>query len=219
MYLFFDTETSGLPKNYNAPISDLDNWPRIIQIAWLEQDKYGNTISTGNYYVKAEGFEISEESQKIHRISKEKSLDLGYPIEDVLEVFVAIIKKSDYIVAHNIEFDYNVLSAEFARYYMKNELVDKAKICTMQETVEFCNLPGRNGLKFPRLSELYYKLFAKNFDNAHDAQADIEATAKCFWDLKSRGIIDTSQLRTEQTIGEHGQKEQTSENNNNMSLF
>ena len=220
MYLFFDTETNGLPKNYNAPITDLDNWPRIIQIAWLEQDKHGNDISTGNYYIKPTDFDISEESQKIHRISKEKAMDLGYPAADVLEVFNTIIKKSDYIVAHNIDFDYKVLGSEFARLYMKSELEDKTKICTMQETVEFCNLPGSNGLKFPKLAELYYKLFAKNFDNAHDAQADIEATAQCFWSLKQRGIIDTEQPRTVQKIGQNKQQE-TEENSDegSISLF
>jgi DNA polymerase III epsilon subunit-like protein len=219
MYLFFDTETSGLPRNYNAPLSDLDNWPRIVQIAWLEQDKYGNTISTGNYYVKPVGFEISEGSEKIHRISKEKAEDLGYTISSVLEVFAAIIKKSEYVIAHNIEFDYKVLSAEFARLYMDNELSEKTKICTMQETVEFCQLPSSSGLKFPSLAELYYKLFGTNFGNAHDAQADIEATARCFWSLKERGVIDTKQLRTGQRFEGEKSGEQITENSDNMSLF
>jgi DNA polymerase III epsilon subunit-like protein len=220
MYLFFDTETSGLPKNYNAPISDLDNWPRIVQIAWLEQDKYGNDISTGNYYVTPEGFDISPDSEKIHRISKAKATDLGYPIANVLEVFNAIIKKSKYIIAHNLDFDYKVLSSEFARIYMNSDIEDKTKICTMRETIEFCNLPGSNGLKFPKLAELYYKLFAKNFDNAHDAQADIEATAECFWSLKHRGIIDTEELKSPQIIGAPKQEaEDKTDDDGNISLF
>ncbi len=33
MYLFFDTETTGLPRNWHAPASDLANWPRLIQLA------------------------------------------------------------------------------------------------------------------------------------------------------------------------------------------
>ena len=90
----------------------------------------------------------------------------------------------------------------------------------MQETIEFCNLPGSNGLKFPRLSELYYKLFAENFDNAHDAQADIEATAKCFWSLKQRGIIDTEQLKSPQIIGVSNQEsEDNTAEDGNISLF
>jgi len=30
MYLFFDTETTGLPRNWKAPVTDLDNWPRMV---------------------------------------------------------------------------------------------------------------------------------------------------------------------------------------------
>ena len=29
MYIVFDTETTGLPKDFSAPITDFDNWPRI----------------------------------------------------------------------------------------------------------------------------------------------------------------------------------------------
>ncbi|MCX6741278.1 MAG: hypothetical protein NTY61_02675, partial [Candidatus Parcubacteria bacterium] len=45
-YLFFDTETTGLPKNWKAPIEDLDNWPRIVQIAWAI---YKNGVKIGSY--------------------------------------------------------------------------------------------------------------------------------------------------------------------------
>ena len=66
MYLFFDTETTGLPKNWKAPITDLENWPRLVQLAWLVYDNIGNKISTKNFIVKPSGFIISEESTKIH---------------------------------------------------------------------------------------------------------------------------------------------------------
>ena len=38
MFLIFDTETTGLPKRWNAPLTDSDNWPRCIQIAWQLHD-------------------------------------------------------------------------------------------------------------------------------------------------------------------------------------
>ena len=44
MYLIFDTETTGLPKKFNVPISDLDNWPRCVQIAWQLHDYDGSLI-------------------------------------------------------------------------------------------------------------------------------------------------------------------------------
>ena len=54
MYLFFDTETTGLPKDWKAPISDLDNWPRLVQIAWSHYDSSGNEISNNSYIIKIE---------------------------------------------------------------------------------------------------------------------------------------------------------------------
>lgn len=44
-YLIFDTETTGLQKNWKAPVSDIDNWPRLVQIAWLQCDNSGNVLS------------------------------------------------------------------------------------------------------------------------------------------------------------------------------
>ena len=59
MYLIFDTETTGLPKRYNAPVSDSDNWPRCIQIAWQLHDAMGNLIEHQDYLVKPDGFNLS----------------------------------------------------------------------------------------------------------------------------------------------------------------
>jgi DNA polymerase-3 subunit alpha len=57
MYLIFDTETTGLPKRWDAPITDTDNWPRCIQIAWqLHDDR--ETHRTPGYLVKPDGFNI-----------------------------------------------------------------------------------------------------------------------------------------------------------------
>jgi DNA polymerase-3 subunit alpha len=33
-YLIFDTETTGVAKDFKAPPSTGDNWPRIVQLAW-----------------------------------------------------------------------------------------------------------------------------------------------------------------------------------------
>lgn len=41
----------------------------------------------------------------------------------------------------------------------------------------------------PKLSELHFKLFKTDFSEAHNALVDIEITAKCFWELKSLGIL------------------------------
>lgn len=51
-YLFFDTETTGLPRDYNAPSSDTDNWPRMVQLSWIMADGKGAEVATGNYIIR-----------------------------------------------------------------------------------------------------------------------------------------------------------------------
>lgn len=57
-YMFFDTETTGLPRNYKAPSSDVNNWPRLVQLSWILTDKNYNVISTNEFIVYPEGFTI-----------------------------------------------------------------------------------------------------------------------------------------------------------------
>ena len=77
MYLTFDTETTGLPKNYSAPISETDNWPRMVQIAWQINDKSGNLISSESHIIKPRDFTIPFNAEKIHGISTEKAIEKG----------------------------------------------------------------------------------------------------------------------------------------------
>lgn len=189
MYLFFDTETTGLPKNWKAPVTDLNNWPRLVQLAYLQYDHFGNKISEGNFIVKPDGFIIPSESAKIHGISHERALNEGENLYDVLAHFKNLISESDTLVAHNMAFDEKIMGAEFIRMGMKNIIPDKNKICTMASTVEFCAIMGPYGPKWPKLSELHYKLFKTGFDEAHNAAVDIWATAKCFWELRDRKLI------------------------------
>jgi len=197
MYLFFDTETTGLPKDWNAPVKDLNNWPRIVQIAWVEFDKNRNLISQGDYIIRPDGFDIPEEVSRIHKITTEQAKNSGYPLKKVLNVFNSIIDKSEYIIAHNINFDDKVLSAEFLREYIQSSLPDKKKICTMESTVDFLKIPGpRGSYKFPSLADLSRKLYGEAFKDAHNALVDIQNTAKIFWDLVDQKIIDPDNPNT-----------------------
>lgn len=189
MYLFFDTETTGLPKNWKAPVTDVNNWPRLVQLAYLQYDEFGNKESEGDFIIKPEGFIIPPESSKIHGITQERALQEGENLYDVLLHFANIISESDILVAHNMAFDEKIMGAEFLRNNMRNIIAEKRKICTMESTVEFCDIPGQYGPKWPKLSELHNKLFHTGFDEAHNAAVDIWATAKCFWELKDRKLI------------------------------
>lgn len=190
MYFFFDTETTGLPLNWNAPVSDLNNWPRMIQVGYIIYDLEGNHIETKEYIIRPENFEIPEESSNIHGITTDKALAEGIELSIVLNELYQKITSSTIVVAHNISFDEKILGAEFLRKNLNNVLDIKRKICTMKSSVNYCAIPNQYGkYKWPKLEELHKKLFNKNFDNAHNALADIQATADCFWKLKALKVI------------------------------
>lgn len=190
MYFFFDTETTGLPLNWNAPVNDLKNWPRMIQVGYIIYDLDGNHIETKEYIIRPEGFTIPQESSRIHGISTEIALKEGIELSIVLNELYQKITSSSILVAHNISFDEKILGAEFLRHRIPNALDLKRKICTMKSSVNFCAIPNQYGkYKWPKLEELHQKLFQKGFDNAHNALADIQATADCFWKLKELKVI------------------------------
>lgn len=191
MYLFFDTETTGLPRNYKSPASDTNNWPRLVQIAWRLHDESAKVLDAQEYIIKPEGFTIPAEASKVHRITTERANEEGVELQKVLDDFALLINEAQYIVAHNISFDEKIIGAEFYRKNVANKLEQRSKICTMHSTTDFCKLPGRYGYKWPKLQELHLKLFGEEFEEAHDAAADIDATAKCFWKLKELGVIFT----------------------------
>lgn len=189
MYLFFDTETTGLPRNWKAPVSDLNNWPRLVQLAYLFYDMSGNFITGGNHIIKPVGFIIPTDASRVHGITTERALNEGKDLNTVLLEFQSLIDKSGILVAHNMSFDEKIMGAEFLRNNMPDSIATKKKICTMQSTTDFCRIPGPYGFKWPKLAELHYKLFQTGFEEAHNAAADINATAKCFWELRKLGII------------------------------
>ncbi|MDX8399681.1 MAG: 3'-5' exonuclease [Gallionellaceae bacterium] len=190
MYLFFDTETTGIPKNYKAPATDTKNWPRLVEIAWLVTDSSGKEIFCAEHIIKPDGFIIADEAAKIHGITQEIACQKGVELKPVLDQVAADIGKVDALLAHNIQFDEKILGAEFIRMGQRNFIEGKLKKCTMQSSTNYCKIPGPYGNKWPKLQELYYKLFNQNFDNAHSALADVQACARCYFELRRLGVMD-----------------------------
>lgn len=190
MYLIFDTETTGLPRNYNAPMSDLDNWPRLVQLAWQLHDEKGRLVSNNNFIVKPEGFTIPYNSEKIHGISTQRAIDEGHELSKVLEIFEEDLRKTTYLVGHNIGFDISIVGAEFLRTNKSIKDLEKEPLDTKDISTEFCAIPGGKGGKFkwPTLLELHKKLFGEGFGDAHDAAYDVDATAKSFFGLIKEGV-------------------------------
>jgi DNA polymerase III epsilon subunit-like protein len=189
MILFFDTETTGLPKNWKATVTDLDNWPRLVQLAYLVYDFDGNLIHSCNEIVKPNGFTIPLDASNVHGITTDIANQRGSKIEEVFELFSIHLKRAKVIVAHNMAYDEKIIGAELIRLGLGNILDSKEKICTMISTVDLCKIDGPYGYKWPKLEELHRFLFNHDFDGAHDALADIQATAKCFWELMNNGQI------------------------------
>ena len=188
-YLFFDTETTGIPIDYKAPSSDTDNWPRLVQLAWILEDEKGNMVNTNNLIISPDGFTIPNDASKVHGITTEIAMKEGIPLDKAINQFIEDFNSARYIVGHNVDFDKKIVGAEMIRLGMKDIMDSKKSYCTMQSSIDFCKIPGKYGYKYPKLQELYKILFGCEFDNAHDAMSDIEATKKCFWELRKRKLI------------------------------
>jgi DNA polymerase III subunit epsilon len=192
-YLFFDTETTGLPKSWKAPVSDLGNWPHIVQIAWALFDDSGTQIAFRDHIIKPEGFVIPESATAIHGISTEKALKDGRPAAEVLKEFSGAVLGAARLVAHNLDFDEKMVRVELLRQGMPDILQEPSssvkKICTMKSSTGYCKIPGPYGDKWPKLSELHIKLFEVDFEDQHNAASDVLCCAKCFFELRRRAVI------------------------------
>ncbi len=197
MYLIFDTETTGLPRNWSAPITDTDNWPRCIQIAWQLHDELGNLIEHQDYLVKPEGFNIPFDAERIHGISTELASQQGADLKEVLEKFNTALSKAKFIVGQNVGFDVNIMGCEFHRAGISSRMSSMPVLDTCTETTaSLLKLPGGRGGKFklPTLTELHQYLFGEPFAEAHNATADVEATTRCFLELVKREIFTKEEL-------------------------
>jgi DNA polymerase-3 subunit alpha len=186
MFLIFDTETTGLPKRWNAPITDSENWPRCIQVAWQLHDAHGKLIDHKDFIVRPDGFDIPFESEQIHGISTALAKNQGLPLAEVLDAFLQALSQTQYLVGHNVGFDVNIMGAELHRLQRDTAftLLPVLDTCT-EDSALLCQLPGGRGGKFklPTLTELYKHLFDQSFEEAHNATADVEATTRAFFEL------------------------------------
>jgi DNA polymerase III epsilon subunit-like protein len=194
MYIFFDTETCGLPANYSLPARFTDNWPRAVSLSWAVFDDKRRFIRQKDFIIKPAGWVIPAEATRIHGITQEQAEKDGEAISTVLAVFLEDLYYCKYLVAHNIDFDLKVVEAEFIRDLGFWPGVERlVKICTMKKSAQFCKLPhkkGRgSGFKWPKLQELHQVLFLENFDGAHNSLVDVLACSRCFFALNDRGII------------------------------
>jgi len=203
MYLIFDTETTGLPLNKQAPLTDFNNWPRIVQMAWQLHSSTGKLLHAENLIVKPEGFTIPFNAEKVHGISTERALKEGLLLNEVLNRFTQDLERAEWVAGHNIEdFDVKIVGSEYLRAGLDNVLSAKKTIDTQIVSTDYCAIPGGKGgqYKWPTLLELHERLFNAPFEDAHDAAYDVSANAKCFFDLIKRGVVPAAEGVTVEEI-------------------
>ena len=186
--LFFDTETTGLPRYSKAHFSDLGNWPRIVQLSWVIAHSDGEIKKTEDNIIKPEGYEIPKEAANVHGITTEIAIEKGSDLTQVLETISEDIEEAQLLVCHNLSFDLPILKSELHRKKLNTD-IRKSTFCTMKSSTNYCRIPNRYGFKWPKLEELYMECFNKPMENAHNALADVMATQKCYFYLKNEGVF------------------------------
>ncbi len=200
MYLIFDTETnSNRIRSIDKIADELDKWPRITQLSWQLYNSEQILIHERDYFIKPDGWTIPTDDPFFidNKMSTEKCEEHGFPIDQVLAEFITTMVLADFLIAHNERFDRVMVKSELFRLGQKdplNEYKWPEMICTMKQGKEVAQAKNKKGHpKNPNLKELYKALFFKDFANAHDASADTQATADCFFALLNRGVIQIKQ--------------------------
>ncbi len=196
-FLVIDTETSGLPKKWDAPYHLKNNWPYILQIAWLIYNADGTLLKKENHYIKPGNFNITKSSIKIHHITKELLLHKGKDKLLILKKLARdIAKYQPLVVAHFTELDYHMVGAESFRLNIENPLQQTPLFCTMKASGAYVKNPNFSYLK---LNRFYKTLFNKKPEKLHNAFEDAKLTAEIFFYLKNKGEV-TDAIITKQTI-------------------
>lgn len=188
--LFFDCETTGLPRTRYFSPEVAEDWPHLVQLAWAVYDVRGRSEDTRSHIVRPEGFRIPADATAIHGISHAHAVRVGRELGEVLDEFLeAASRPATTLVAHNLSYDTGVIGAELVRTRKSMSFLEMPGICTMKGTTELCQIsrPGGFGFKWPTLEELHRYCFGHSYDGAHDAASDLEACARSFFKLVEAG--------------------------------
>jgi len=200
MILFFDTETTGIRKGGFIP--------RVVQIGALLTDNKGKTLAELNVLLKPEGFDtVPQAAANVHGFSYELIKECGIDRETGLAAFFELVDNADILVAHNAEYDLDLMQIEIDYQADKSngitalwtEAMAKAQVfCTMLNSRDILKMPlsdaqarffrdTGNDQKFknPRLIEAYRHFFNTDFEGAHDAMADVRACKDVYFKLHS----------------------------------
>ncbi|QIX60426.1 3'-5' exonuclease [Hymenobacter sp. BT18] len=187
--LFVDTETTGLPRRWTRPYAAAGrNWPHVAQVAWAVYTKEGELVKSANYYLQIPVGSMQASSEAIHGLSPAFLAAQGHEPRPVLEELLRDLRTyQPLVVGHYIRLDFHMLGVEFHRAGLPNPLRELPTFCTMQLAAN--DSPEATALANRRLGDLYQRLFGEPLESAHDAWADADATARCFFALRQRGLL------------------------------
>jgi DNA polymerase-3 subunit epsilon len=198
--LFVDTETSGLPADWRRPYAEPGAWPHVAQIAWLLYGPDGELVKTENHYVRPSDYDLSPASTQIHGLTRAFLHDKGKPRREVMQrLYDDLVRYQPLVVGHFLVLDFHMMGVSFHRSGLSNPIVDLGlpTFCTMRLTERFMQ-PMRQ--QYLRLADLYQRQFGRPMLHQHDALADAEATAQCYFELQRTGDIDAEALASQAPI-------------------
>ena len=193
--LFVDTETSGLPSDWRRPYAEPGAWPHVAQVAWLLYTAAGELVKTENHYIKPSDYDLTPASMQVHGLTLAYLQEHGQPRRQVMQrLHDDLTRYRPLVVGHFVELDYHMVGVSFHRADLPNALLGLNTFCTMKLSGTFSHTWQR---RYLRLGELYDRLFNRLMPRQHDALADAEATAECFFELRRHGDIDDATLASQ----------------------
>jgi DNA polymerase-3 subunit epsilon len=196
MPLFIDTETTGKlvfkGTGKNRKVDDkLEIQPHIVQLAYEVTDENEVVLAEVSTLIKPEGWTIPEEATKVHGITTDLCDKFSVPIKRALSMLHGYAELGLMIVAHSLEFDYELLNIECLRAFDRpTPFAPCDKFCTMLGNKDILKIPGQYGdFKWPRLDETYRFYFGRDFEKAHTACADVRACREIFYEQGRRNFL------------------------------
>jgi len=190
--LFVDTETTGFPSDWTKAYATKNAWPHVVQVAWVLFKKDGTVIKSENHFLKAPKGSLKPASVAIHGITEafleKEGEDAWGPLKQLatdLKIYQPLV------IGHYIRLDFHMLGVEFARAGINNPVAKLPTFCTMQALKPHLT----NGeYRFQRLHEVYNRLFHTPLVGYHNAQVDVQATARVFFELVKMGEITEASI-------------------------
>lgn len=159
-------------------------------MAWLLVDEEFNELDSYKEYLKIDGkFDINPKAAERNGLTAEVC-DKGVDRVGALIKFNSVACGNK-LIAFNLWFDSQMIDLETKLYCELNSIYNWKLdgFCPMLHMTDICRLPHPRGwkgkYKWPKLQEAYRFCFGEDFEGAHDALADVRATARVLqWIIK-----------------------------------